>query len=208
MGAAQCQASAFADGSVDAQVAVRMASCQAAATVAARADKARGAPYQVDGYSCTANKEGTGSAWASAWAGTYYAYSCANGSDQVAFTWGTNYTYGSGAASASPLSSPTSGRLQPAPVGYAQCDAQRFQDNSVAAQIAVADTTCATAATVEKQADTAQGDPYSLSGFSCTATSEGAGSTWASAWGGTYYAYSCRGGSSQVAFNWGTDYTY
>jgi hypothetical protein len=34
------------------------------------------------------------------------------------------------------------------------------------------------------------------------------GSPWSSAWGGTYYAYLCKDGSAQVAFNWGTDYTY
>ncbi|MGC1908000.1 MAG: hypothetical protein WA809_00135 [Candidatus Dormiibacterota bacterium] len=93
-------------------------------------------------------------------------------------------------------------------MGNAQCDAKDFTDSSVAAQIAVTDASCATALTVENQADNAKGAAYQLSGFSCTATTEGSGSEWAGAWGGTYYAYSWRDGSSQVAFNWGFDYTF
>jgi len=58
-----------------------------------RSRPARGAPYASDGCSCTATAEGPGSAWSSAWGGTYYAYSCADGSEQVAFNWGTDYTY-------------------------------------------------------------------------------------------------------------------
>ena len=45
-------------------------------------------------------------------------------------------------------------------------------------------------------------------GFSCSATAEGPVSRWSLAWGGTYYAYSCADGSLEVAFDWGTDYTY
>jgi hypothetical protein len=103
---------------------------------------------------------------------------------------------------------PSSGALQPAPVGSGECQAEEFSDGSVYAQIAVSDTTCDVAATVAQDADSAQGAPYTSDGFSCTATAEGPGSAWSSAWGGTYYAYSCADGSEQVAFNWGTDYTY
>jgi hypothetical protein len=103
---------------------------------------------------------------------------------------------------------PSSGALQPAPVGSGECQAEEFSDGSVYAQIAVSDTSCDVAATVAQDADSAQGAPYSSDGFSCTATAEGPGSAWSSAWGGTYYAYSCADGSEQVAFNWGTDYTY
>jgi hypothetical protein len=107
-----------------------------------------------------------------------------------------------------PTTAPSSGPLQPAPVGSGECQAQQFSDGSVYAQIAVSNTTCAVAATVAQGADAAQGAPYTSGGFSCTATAEGAGSAWSSAWGGTYYAYSCADGSEQAAFNWGTDYTY
>jgi hypothetical protein len=103
---------------------------------------------------------------------------------------------------------PSSGPLQPAPVGSGQCQAEGFSDGSVYAQIAVSNTTCGVAATVAQDADSVQGAPYASDGFSCTATAEGAGSAWSSAWGGTYYTYSCVDGSEQVAFNWGTDYTY
>ncbi|HTX09959.1 MAG TPA: hypothetical protein VME22_15170 [Solirubrobacteraceae bacterium] len=103
---------------------------------------------------------------------------------------------------------PSSGALQPAPVGSGECQAEQFSDGSVYAQIAVSNTSCDVAATVAQDADTAQGAPYTSDGFSCTATPEGPGSAWSSAWGGTYYAYSCADGSEQVAFNWGTDYTY
>lgn len=102
----------------------------------------------------------------------------------------------------------TGGTLQPAPVGSGQCQAQSFSDGSVYAQIAVSGTDCNTAAAVAQGSDTAKGAPYSSDGFSCTATQEGPGSAWSSAWGGTYYAYSCANGSEQVAFTWGTDYTY
>ena len=30
----------------------------------------------------------------------------------------------------------------------------------------------------------------------------------ATAWSGTYYAYNCAAGAQQIAFNWGTQYTY
>ncbi len=54
----------------------------------------------------------------------------------------------------------------------------------------------------------AQGGNYTIDGFSCSATAQRAGSAWASAWGGTYYEYSCKDGSEQVAFNWGKNYIY
>jgi hypothetical protein len=102
----------------------------------------------------------------------------------------------------------TAGTLKPAPVGSGQCQAARLAGGSVYAQIAVSGTSCATAAAVATGAAAARGAAYTADGFSCKATAEGAGSQWSSAWGGTYYAYSCAMGSAQVAFNWGTDYTY
>ncbi len=89
------------------------------------------------------------------------------------------------------------------------CQARSFADGSVQAQIAVYNTTCALAtATLGPGADHAQGAPYTVAGFVCKATVEGAGSPWAGAWGGTYYAYTCAAGSAQAAFNWGRHYTY
>jgi hypothetical protein len=119
--------------------------------------------------------------------------------------WWDNVAASEGGGSTTP---PSSGALQPAPVGSGECQAQQFPDGSVYAQIAVSDTSCDVAASVAQDADSAQGAPYASDGFSCTATPEGPGSAWSSAWGGTYYAYSCADGGEQVAFNWGTDYTY
>ena len=98
--------------------------------------------------------------------------------------------------------------LQPTIVGHGECQAVGFPDGSVAAQIAIAGTTCAVATTVLQGSDGARGAAYNADGFACAATPEGPGSPWSSAWGGTYYAYSCADGSQQVAFNWGMDYTY
>jgi hypothetical protein len=102
----------------------------------------------------------------------------------------------------------TGSKLQPAPVGSGQCQYQSYPDGSITAQIAIENTSCTTAGTVEHGADSAQGAAYTSDGFSCSSTTEGAGSPWASAWIGTYYAYSCQNGSQQVAFNWGMHYNY
>ncbi len=100
-------------------------------------------------------------------------------------------------------------RLLPAPLGHGQCQAVEFSDRSVQAQIAVYNTNCTvTTGTLGPAADQAKGAPYKADGFNCTATKEGPGSTWASAWGSGYYAYNCADGAAQAAFNWGTDYTY
>jgi hypothetical protein len=60
--------------------------------VLAASEVARGTAYNRDGFRCAATKEGTKRPWASAWGGTYYAYDCVNGAEQVAFNWGTDYT--------------------------------------------------------------------------------------------------------------------
>ena len=100
-------------------------------------------------------------------------------------------------------------RLLPAPLGHGQCQAVEFSDRSVQAQIAVYQTTCnVTTGVIGPAADRAKGAPFSVAGIACTATKEGAGSTWSSAWGSDYYAYNCADGAAQAAFNWGTDYTY
>ncbi|HVA93109.1 MAG TPA: hypothetical protein VNL71_25090 [Chloroflexota bacterium] len=101
------------------------------------------------------------------------------------------------------------GPLLPAPLGQGMCQAQRFADGSVQAQIAVKNATCVTATTVlGPVADHAHGAPYTAGGFTCKATVEGAGSSWAAAWGGAYYAYTCASGGAQAAFNWGRHYIY
>ena len=101
----------------------------------------------------------------------------------------------------------TGGHLQPSPVGSGQCQAQAWADGSVTAQIAIENTTCTVAKSVEAGAHLSKGAPYSKAGFACKATAEGPGSPWSSAWAGTYYAYSCSMGAAQVAFTWGTHYT-
>lgn len=111
-------------------------------------------------------------------------------------------------AGSSPTTSSPAGSLKPTPVGSGQCQAMKFPDESAYAQIAVSVASCTVAESVGFGADAAKGGSYNRGGFSCTGTAEGAGSTWASAWTGTYYVYSCTSGSEQVAFNWGTDYAY
>jgi hypothetical protein len=104
---------------------------------------------------------------------------------------------------------PNSSALQPTEVGSGDCQAKRFPDESVYAQIAYSGgAACTLAEEVGYGADAAKGAAYSKDGFSCVDTPEGAGSTWVSAWTGTYYEYSCADGAEQVAFNWGTDYAY
>jgi len=71
-------------------------------------------------------------------------------------------------------------------------------------------TTCQVAADVAGESLFGIGDDYTQAGFKCTAVQEvvPGNSPWGSAWGDNYYAYTCVNGSMQVAFNWGTDYTY
>ena len=107
-----------------------------------------------------------------------------------------------------PTGGPAPG-LQPSTSGDGQCPATLPGGGSTVAEFALAGgATCGAADAVAKQAAVAQGNPYVADGFSCSATPEGPVSRWSLAWGGTYYAYSCADGSLQVAFNWGTDYTY
>jgi hypothetical protein len=98
--------------------------------------------------------------------------------------------------------------LQPAPVGSGECQAKRFPDESVYAQVAISAVACALLEAIAYGADAAKGATYSREGFTCTATAEGSGSAWAAAWTGTYYAYACISGSRLAAFNWGTQYAY
>jgi hypothetical protein len=98
--------------------------------------------------------------------------------------------------------------LQPSPVGRGECQAKRFPDESVYAQVAVSDVSCELLESIAYGADAAKGASYGRAGFTCTATAEGAGSQWASAWTGTYYAYGCVSGSQLAAFNWGAQYAY
>jgi hypothetical protein len=204
VGSGQCAAARFPDGSIYAQVGVADASCTEAALVVAGADKAAGAGYHADSFSCSGQKEGTGSEWASAWGGTYYSYSCQDGLQQVAFNWGRDYTY---ATITNPADS-TSGHLSPAPLGSGQCQAGVLKGGSVYAQIAVQGATCNQAAKAAAGAVKAKGKTYEAAGFKCTSTREGTGSAWAAAWTGTYYAYSCKDGSQLAAFNWGKHYAY
>lgn len=85
--AGQCQAARLADKSVYAQIAVVRATCAQVPTVAAGADRARGASYSAAGFACAAiAQEPSNSYWLSA----YTTYSCRSGNDQIAFNWGTS----------------------------------------------------------------------------------------------------------------------
>jgi hypothetical protein len=89
-----CHAQPFADGSVQAQIAVSGTTCsEATGVLGPAADQAKGAPFHSGGFSCDATVQGPGSQWAAVWGGTYYAYSCADGAAQAAFNWGKDYTY-------------------------------------------------------------------------------------------------------------------
>jgi hypothetical protein len=209
LGDGQCYAGGTTGGGVYAQVAESDTTCEVAVTVAATAGNAKGTAFSIDSFSCTAVAAGPSSPWDSAWRGTYYTYSCKDGDEQVAFNWGSDYAGVSAGQTPTATTSPVvAGTLQPATVGDAQCGAGDTSDEGTYAQVAVSGATCPQATMVAYAAGSARGGAYSVDGFSCTANPEGAGSTWASAWGGTYYAYSCKNGAAQVAFNWGTDYTY
>jgi hypothetical protein len=94
LGHGQCQAVEFTDRSVQAQIAVFNTNCNVTtAILGPAADRAKGGPYKVDGFTCTSTKQGPGSTWATAWGSDYYAYDCADGPAQAAFNWGTDYTY-------------------------------------------------------------------------------------------------------------------
>ncbi len=94
VGSGDCQAKRFPDESAYAQIAYGGgATCTLAEEVGYGADGAKGAAYNKDGFSCSAIAESAGSKWASAWTGTYYDYTCAEGTEQIAFNWGTDYAY-------------------------------------------------------------------------------------------------------------------
>ncbi len=98
--------------------------------------------------------------------------------------------------------------LEPTGIGSGDCQAKKFPDESAYAQIDVKVASCETAEKVAYGADAAKGASYKAEDFSCSSTTEGPGSKWASGWTGTYYAYKCTYGKEGVAFNWGTDYAY
>jgi hypothetical protein len=98
------------------------------------------------------------------------------------------------------------GGLAPTPLGDGDCQASNFSDGDLYAQVAISGgVSCPTAAEVASGSDRARGAGYSAQGFKCQATKEAAtGSPWSLYWAITYYAYTCKSGSQQVAFNWGT----
>ena len=92
--------------------------------------------------------------------------------------------------------------------GQGLCPAKKLPDRAVVAQFAATGAKCAVVEAIAFGADGAQGAAFSSAGFSCAAAPQGPGSPWATAWSGTYYAYNCAAGAQQIAFNWGTQYTY
>jgi hypothetical protein len=107
---------------------------------------------------------------------------------------------GAGAGGSQVIGFPV-GPLLPTAIDGGQCQAAKFADNSVYAQIAVAHATCAQVPTVAAGADRARGNAYSAAGFSCVATAPQPSNGY---WTSTYVSYNCRNGNDQIAFNWGT----
>lgn len=93
------------------------------------------------------------------------------------------------------------GPLLPTTVDKGECQAARFADKSVYAQIAVARATCAQVPNVAAGADHARGSSYSAAGFACVATAPQPSNGY---WVSSYVSYNCRNGEDQIAFNWGT----
>jgi len=207
VGEGQCSYYPWTNGAAASQVADSNTTCAVAEKVMMGSESARGAGYHADGFACASTKEGADSAWASAWGGTYYAYDCVNANEQVAFNWGADYTYGGAGATVTAVPRSSDGHLLPSPVGSGQCSGSD-KKGVVYAQVAISGVSCSVAETVMTGSDVAKGSSYKTHGFSCTAKTEGAHSDWSGAWGGTYHAYNCVNGSEQIAFNWGTDYTY
>jgi hypothetical protein len=75
------------------RVAISGVSCAVAESVMIGSTTAKGSPYKSHGFTCMAKTERPHTAWSGAWAGTYHAYDCVDGSEQVVFNWGSHYTY-------------------------------------------------------------------------------------------------------------------
>jgi len=97
------------------------------------------------------------------------------------------------------------GQLQPSPVGDGQCSYDPWTNGAPAGQVAESNTTCTVAERVLMGSASARGAAYHADGFAQT---EGPHTDWSGTWRGAYHAYDCVDGSGQIAFNWGTDYTY
>lgn len=197
VGAGECDAEANY-----AQIAIAGgATCTTAADVINDA-KAGGASYTSNGYTCKSTSESSSgnNQWASYWDGTFYAYSCADGNNQIAFNWQPADNSTSSSSPSPSSSTPTvtvggSGALQPTLPGDGECGAAANY-----AQIAISGG--ATCTTAESVVAAATGSNFSSNGYSCTATKEGSNTQWSSYWEGDFYAYTCADGSSQIAFNW------
>jgi hypothetical protein len=200
-GLGQCDA-----GANYAQIAIASgADCTTAKSVIKDASKANGANYTSNGYTCKATQQGSNTQWSDYWNGTFYSYSCANGSKQVAFNWqslsATSPPLPTAPAPTTPApTTPTvtvggPGALQPTPVGGTQCNVSNNY-----AQVAIGGGADCT--TAESVIQSANGSDYSADGYTCKATKEGSGTQWSDYWNNDFYAYTCANGSKQVAFNW------
>ena len=203
LGAGQCPASLVADGSAYGQVAVHDASCSTVVAIADQAPTSGTGTFSSNGYTCTPTEQGASSPWASAWGGEYVSYSCTGASGQLAFNRGVDYIYEQAVGG-----STGTGSLRPAKLGLGECQAAHLADGATYAQIALSNAACSTAVDAATAAPAGTGADFTWNGFSCTATTEGAGSPWAAAWAGAYVAYSCHYGDEQVAFTLGRRYIY
>jgi hypothetical protein len=87
---------------------------------------------------------------------TYYAYNCANANEQIAFNWGTDYTYAGAGATVTTVPRSSDGHLLPPPVGSGQC-AGSDKKGVVYAQVAISGVSCSVAESVMTGSDAAKG---------------------------------------------------
>jgi hypothetical protein len=126
--------------------------------------------------------------------------SASDGSSGAVESAGSTASFGGQGSSLEVIGFPV-GPLLPTAVDGGKCQAARFADKSVYAQIAVARATCAQVPTVAAGADRARGSSYSAAGFACVALAHHPTNGY---WISDYVSYSCRNGDEQIAFNWGT----
>jgi hypothetical protein len=185
-------------GAEYAQVAISGGANCTTANVVAQA--AKGSNYSSNGYSCISTKQGNNTKWSSFWTGTFYSYTCSDGSKQIAFNWQLTTATNSSSNSNSSSSTQTvtiggPGALQPTLPGGGECNA-----GSNYAQIAISSGASCTIA--ESVIQSANGSNFSSNGYTCSGTKEGSNTQWSSYWKDNLVAYTCSSGNNQIAFTW------